>query len=241
MTFFNFKLQIENFILRYPNKNEKRRRNIEIADLDHPIFDWIKWKLKRISMTETGCSAITMTQSSLFTKGKYIYYIQKWQKNGIEKASELKYFLISVPDNTILRENISEQIMNTAITKGSTLFNAEMEIDDSETFSNSLQLLINHAWKEVEIFENNYKRKSKHIYNKQVDFVNFTADKKIETIKGIIETLKAEGKKQSVIHMNEKRIEKIDRERNLKLTELEKNKFNDPIIEDFAVGFLIIS
>ena len=41
--------------------------------------------------------------------------------------------------------------------------------------------------------------------------------------------------------MNEKRIEKIDRERNLKLTELEKNKFNDPIIEDFAVGFLIIS
>ena len=225
----------------HANKNEKRRRNIEIADLDHPIFDWIKWKLKRIPMTETGCSAITMTQSSLFTKGKYIYYIQKWQKNGIEKASELKYFLISVPDNTILRENISEQIMNTAITKGSTLFNAEMEIDDSETFSNSLQLLINHAWKEVEIFENNYKRKSKHIYNKQVDFVNFTADKKIETIKGIIETLKAEGKKQSVIHMNEKRIEKIDRERNLKLTELEKNKFNDPIIEDFAVGFLIIS
>ena len=222
------------------NKDEKKQRNIEIADLDHPIFDWIKWTVNKAPINATGCAAITMHPSSLLKEGEYVYYIQKWQKDGVEKSSELKYFLISIADNKIFEEDHSEQIMNTAITRANTLVNTSIRINDFEPYFNSAQVLINHAWSKFEDFENNYKRKSKFVYNKQVDFVNFTADKRIETIKGIIETLKFEGKKQSVIHMNEKRIEKIDRERNIKLKELEISQYNEPSVKDLSIGVLIV-
>ena len=70
--------------------------------------------------------------------------------------------------------------------------------------------------------------------------MNFTADKKIETIEGIIETLRLEGKTQGVINMNKKRIEKINRERELKLKELEISQFNEPSLIDLAIGILIV-
>lgn len=223
-----------------PNNLSKRRRNLEIADLDHPIFDWIKWVLSKKPIKSTGCSALTMSPSDELKKGSYVYYIQKWKKEDIEKSSELKYFVISISDNIILDENLSEKIMNTAITKASTLVNTEIRIPDFDPYFNSAQELINHAWKKFEDFETNCKRRSKFLYNKQVDFVNFTAEKKIETIKKVIETLKIEGKKQSVINMNEKRIEKIERERKLKLDELLENQLNGPTVLDLGIGVLIV-
>lgn len=223
-----------------PDNSSKRRRNLEIADLDHPIFDWIKWIVSKNAIKSTGCSALTMLPFDELKKGEYVYYIQKWQKEDVERSSELKYFLICINDNMILDENISEKIMNTAITKASTLVNTEIRISDFEPYFNSAQELINYAWKKFEDFESNCKRRSKFLYNKQVEFVNFTAEKKIETIKKVIETLKFEGKKQSVINMNEKRIGNIERERNLKLDELSKNQLNEPSVQDLGIGILIV-
>lgn len=222
------------------NNSSKRRRNLEIADLDHPIFDWIKWIVSKNPINTTGCSALTMSPFDELKEGVYVYYIQKWQKEDVERFSELKYFVISISDNRILDENLSEKIMNTAITRASTLVNTEIRISDFEPYFNSAQELINHAWKKFEDFETNCKRRSKFLYNKQVEFVNFTAEKKIESIKKIIEILKFEGKKQSVINMNEKRIEKIERERNLKLEELSKNQLNEPVVQDLGIGVLFV-
>lgn len=223
-----------------PDNSSKRRRNLEIADLDHPIFDWIKWIVSKNAIKSTGCSALTMLPFDELKKGEYVYYIQKWQKEDVERSSELKYFIICINDNMILDENISEKIMNTAITKASTLVNTEIRISDFEPYFNSAQELINYAWKKFEDFESNCKRRSKFLYNKQVEFVNFTAEKKIETIKKVIETLRFEGKKQSVINMNEKRIGNIERERNLKLDELSKNQLNEPSVQDLGIGILIV-
>lgn len=223
-----------------PNNSSKRRRNLEIADLDHPIFDWIKWIISKNEIKSTGCSALTLSPFDGLKEGAYVYYIQKWQKEDVERSSELKYFVISVTNNRILDENISEKIMNTAITKASTLVNTEIRIPDFEPYFNSAQELINHAWKKFEEFEVNCKRRSKFLYSKQVEFVNFTAEKKIEAIKRAIETLKFEGKKQSVINMNEKRINKIKRERNLKLDELSKNQLDVPSVIDIGIGILIV-
>lgn len=222
------------------NTNSRIRRNIEIADLDHPIFDWIKWTINKEPIKSTGCSSLTMKPFNQLKTGSYIYYIQKWQKDGIERASELKYFVISVDDNTILDENLSENIMNTAITKANTFVNTEIRINDFEPYFNSAQDLINYAWKKFEEFETNYKRRSKFIYKKQVDFVNFTANKKIESRKKAIETLKIEGKKQRVVNMQEKQIEKIERERSLKLNELSKNQLNAPAVQDIGIGILVV-
>ncbi len=222
------------------NKEEKKQRNVEIADLDHPIFDWIKWTINKEPVKTSGCSAISMSPNSFIKEGEYVFYIQKWQKDGVEKSSELKYFLISKNDNTIIDEDLSEKIMNTAITRAASLVNTSIRINDFEPYFNSAQILINHAWSKFEEFEKDYQRKSKFIYNKQVDFMNFTADKKIETIEGIIETLRLEGKTQGVINMNKKRIEKINRERELKLKELEISQFNEPSLIDLAIGILIV-
>lgn len=223
-----------------PNTSSRKRRNVEIADLDHPIFDWIKWTISNEPIKSTGCSTLTMKPFDQLKAGSYVYYIQKWEKYGAEKASELKYFIISVEDNTIIDESFSEKIMNTAITKATTLVNTEVRINDFDPYFNSAQDLINHAWKKFEEYETNYLRRSKFLYKKQIDFVNFTADKKIESRRKAIETLKFEGKKQSVINMQEKQIEKIERERSLKLEELSKNQLNAPSVQDLGIGILIV-
>ena len=223
-----------------PDTKSKRRRNIEIADLDHPIFDWIKWTINKEPIKSTGCSSLTMKPFDQLKAGSYIYYIQKWQKDGVERASELKYFVIAVSDNTILDDNLSEKIMNTAITKASTLVNTEIRINDFEPYFNSAQDLINHAWKKFEEYETNYMRRSKFLYKKQVDFVNFSADKKIESRKKAIETLRLEGRKQSLISMQEKQIDKINRERSQKLDELSRNQLNAPSVQDLGIGVLIV-
>ena len=218
----------------------KKHRNIEIADLDHPIFDWIKWTINKQPVKASGCSAITMKPNSELKEGSYIYYIQKWQKDGVEKSSELKYFIISVDENKILDNNLSERILNSAITEATSLIKTVVRLNDFEPYFNAAQTLINHAWSKFETFENIYKKRSKMLYNKQVDFVNYTADKKIETIIGIIEKLKNEEKNQGVIYMNEKRIEKIDKERKLKLNELAKSQFIEPSLADLAIGVMIV-
>ena len=40
--------------------------------------------------------------------------------------------------------------------------------------------------------------------------------------------------------MNEKRIEKIDKERKLKLNELAKSQFIEPYLADLAIGVMIV-
>lgn len=222
------------------NSNSKRRHNIEIADLDHPIFDWIKWKIKNDPIKSTGCSALTMKSFDQLKAGSYVYYVQKWEKNGVEKTSELKYFIISVDDKTIFDDNLSEKIMNIAITKAMTLVNTEIRINDFDPYFNSAQELINHAWKKFEEFETNYMQRSKFLYKQQVDFVNFTADKKIESRKKAIETLKSEGKKQNFINLQEKQIEKIERERDLKLQQMKKEQLMKPELSDMVIGILIV-
>ena len=172
--------------------------------------------------------------------GNYIYYIQKWIKAGVEKSSELKYFIGNVDDGSFLSPDDSEKIMNSIISAGESLVDATIRLDDFEPFYNCAQNVINYAWDNFENFTNNYKRKSKAVYNKQVAFVNFTADRKIKTIEETIEKLKTEYRGQKVIHMNEKHIEKIKRERDVKLKELKKEQFIEPELSDLAIGVLIV-
>ncbi len=222
------------------NKGEKRRRNCEIADLDHPIFDWIKWTVKKNPIKSIGCSAITIKANASIKKGSYIYYIQKWIKAGVEKSSELKYFIGCVDDGSFLSSDDSEKIMNSIISTGESLIDAAIRLDNFEPFYNCAQNVINYAWDNFDNFTNAYKRKAKTVYNKQVDFVNFTADRKIKTIEESIEKLKAENRGQKVILMNEKHIEKINKERDLKLKVLEKEQFLEPELSDLAIGVLIV-
>ena len=222
------------------NREEKRIRNCEIVDLDHPIFDWIKWTVKKNPVKGTGCSALTIKPNSLIKKGNYIYYIQKWIKAGVEKSSELKYFIGNVDDGSFLSPDDSEKIMNSIISAGESLVDATIRLDDFEPFYNCAQNVINYAWDNFENFTNTYKRKSKAVYNKQVAFVNFTADRKIKTIEETIEKLKTEYREQRVIYMNEKHIEKINRERDVKLKQLEKEQFIEPELSDLAIGVLIV-
>ena len=220
--------------------NKRKRRNIENVELDHPIFDWIRWTVKKNPIRANACSAINMKPSELVQTGSYIYYIQKWVKTGVEKSAELKYFVASVENRTILDENRSEKILNSAITEGSSLIDANIRLMDFEPYYNTAQELINHAWDKYEAFVENYKKKSNYLYKKQMEFINFTADKKIQTHQQTIENLESENRGVRVIPMYQKMIEKIGSERNLKLKSLEKEQYLEPELFETAIGVLIV-
>ena len=222
------------------HKEGKRKYNIEIVDLDHPIFAWIKWTIKNKHFQTASCSAITISPDENIRVGNYVFYIQKWIKNGIEKSSELKYFIQNIDDETFLSNEISEKVLNSAITYGKTLLDPLIRLHDFEPYYNSVQKLINYAWDSFENYSNNYKRKSKTIFEKQVEFVTITAERKIKRLEETIEKLQQEGKKQSVIHMNEKHIEKVKAELEIKLKKLEKEQYIEPEVSDIAIGVLIV-
>lgn len=222
------------------DKAEKKRWNVEKVDLDHPIYDWIKWVVKKNPIRASGCSALTIPSNKNIKKGNYVYYIQKWIKNGVEKSNELKYFIGCVDDGKILSSDISEQILNTAITESHSLSDPIVTLNDFEPYYNYAQTLINHAWDKFDEYSSNYKKKSKSVYNKQVEFVTFTAERKIKNLEDTIEKLRLEGKQPRVIHMNEKHIAKIKAELEIKLKQLEKDQYIEPELSDVAMGVLIV-
>lgn len=225
--------------ITFTKKHTKKLR-CEVIDLDHPIFDWIKFVINKEPLRVTGCSAITMLENKMISKGNYVYYIQKWKKDGVEKSTELKYFLMNVNNNTFINPDKSEQILNTLITEGKSLINPIIKMDNFEPYYNAINKIINYAFDAADSFVDDYKKKNKFIYNQQVEFINFTADKKIETIENIIDKLRFENKNVGVIHMNEKRIAKINNERKIKLQELEKLQIIEPEISDLAMGVLVV-
>lgn len=222
------------------DKLPKYPANVELVELDHPIFDWIKWKLKQESMQNYGCSAITIKGSDDIGKGDYVYYIQKWKKTGVEKGTELKYFIADVSTGAILCEDQCEQVLNSAINAGQNLINPEVYLDNFAPYHSMMYELINHAWDKYELYEKEYKNRSISIYKKQVDFISFTAEKKIVSIRDTIKKLSEENKNERIIHMNEKKIEKIEKERNIKLQILEKNKLSELELTEIALGILVV-
>ena len=230
----------ESILLFSQDKSEKKRWNVEIVDLDHPIFDWIKWVIKKNPIRASGCSAITMQPNESIQKGNYIYYIQKWVKKGIEKSTELKYFLVNVDTGVILPKDISENIMNSAISDGKSLVDPMIRLKDFEPYYKSAEQVVYYAFDEFEKYKDNYKRKSNTVYKKQVEFVNFTAERKIKTLEETIEKLRLENRKPGVIHMNEKHIYKVKSERDIKLKQLEKDQYIEPDLSEVAIGVLIV-
>lgn len=230
----------ESVLLFSQDKSEKKRWNVEVVDLDHPIFDWIKWVIKKNPIRASGCSAITMQPNELIQKGNYIYYIQKWVKKGIEKSTELKYFLGNVDTGELLPRDISENVMNTALSEGKSLIDPMIRFKDFEPFYNSAKQVVYSAFDEFEKYKENYKRKSNTVYKKQVEFVTFTAEKKIKTLEETIEKLRLENRKPGVIHMNEKHIYKVKSELDIKLKQLEKDQYNEPDLSEVAIGVLVV-
>ncbi|MBO4706892.1 MAG: hypothetical protein J5647_14230, partial [Spirochaetaceae bacterium] len=130
------------------DNNSKQKWNVEIVDLDHPIFDWIKWVVKEKPIRASGCSAISIKSDENIKKGNYVYYIQKWTKKGIEKSSELKYFIGCVDDGRILPSELSERILNSVITdpNSHSLADPIVRLNDFEPYYNSVSKIVNHAW-----------------------------------------------------------------------------------------------
>ena len=231
----------DNTILAFvANKEQRLRRNCEIADLDHPIFDWIKWYTKEKNNIAPSCSALTITPNKLISKGNYVFYIQKWKKNGVEKSIELKYFLGNVDSHTIFEEDKSEKILNSLITEGKSLIDTIVRTSNFKAYYDFLQVLVNHAWDRYEEDVLSYNRKIQSLYKKHVDFVNFTADRKINILEGVIKKLVDENGNKNIINMNKKQIEKVKRERERKLEELESEQNNGPELEEIAIGILIV-
>lgn len=94
----------------------------------------------------------------------------------------MKYFIECIDDEIFLSNDISEKVLNSAITNGKSLLDPLIRLHNFEPYYNSEQKLINHAWDSFEEYSNNYKRKSKTIYNKQVEFVKIIAERKIRSL-----------------------------------------------------------
>ena len=208
--------------------------------MDHPIFDWIKWEIDNHPIHALGSTAITISPNEEIQKGNYIFYIQKWRKKGIEKSTELRYFIKNVDDGTLLSDGVSEKILNSAITTGKSLVNPILRLENFEPYYNCAKSLVTQAWISFDEYANNYKRKSKTVYNKQVEFVTFTANRKIKTLEQKIETVKLESNIERVIQMNEKYIQRIKGELEIKLKELEQEQYIEPEVSDIGIGVLIV-
>lgn len=222
-------------------KDDKRMMNSELVDLDHPIFEWMKSVLIAQPQKSYGCSAITAKASLNLPKGEYVYYIQKWINPGIDKSTELKYFICNTNTKEVLSESQSEKILNTILLSGNSLVNSSVRLSDFTKYGEAEDILYNFAWDRCDEFKENVVLKKKTLFEKQKNFIENNYANKIKKREERIEELRSSPNPNiKNIYRNQSKIGKLKNELKDKIRELEENMLQTPECEDMATGVLII-
>lgn len=226
--------------------NLKKIAYKESIDINHPLIKWILSMLKEDAIYTSGCSAICIKKSTLLSNGtnmpagNYSYYIQKWSANGLRFINELHYFLINSDTNSILENDVAEKILTTALLYGDT-YDANLISDEQlGLIVEAMNILCESALDQFEKFSSSQEKQNKSLFKEQTEYINRTAAIKEKKIEEMIERMKAEGKEENIIRMNQGRLNKVHRDKDDKIRHLEKKLNFQTSYGEIATGLLVI-
>ncbi|MGL4985817.1 MAG: helicase-related protein, partial [Treponemataceae bacterium] len=230
----------------FDQKEKERIKNnfYEFIDVNHSLVRWAIDSLKDYPLAKTACDAIKVSlqkiQKPSISKGIYTYYIQKWNVDGIKNIHELHFFIKKLESPTLLQENEAEFVIQVVLEHGETVDIHHITQELLLNAKKSLEITYNAAWDVFENFSLEIKTENKNLIEKQIKYVNKTADFKIDRINEEIQAMELQERDEKIIRMRKGKRDKITYEREAQIYKLESKLEVIPTNEDIAVGILII-
>lgn len=218
----------------------------EEVDVNHPLVRWALSLVMKESLYSSGCEALTLARNQLpegvdLNPGVYSYYIQQWKSSGVRTVNELRYYVADTATQRILDSDVAERLMVAAMLRSDSY---DLNCLTEEIFFSAgggLQLASHAAEKEYNSFREDQSERNGDLIEEQTAYIEKTAAIKAAKVSVMIDRLRSEGKKDSVIRMNEGRRDKILADRDSRIEHLRQKLDCSPAYGDVAVGVLVIT
>jgi len=220
----------------------KKWKIYELIDINHPFIKWMKNINQNKSSSSLPCSAIKIKKEYAcgLNNGLYVYFVQRWQSGGYKNTNELKYIIINTETKEIIEENSSENIIITALLKGSDFSEIKYGINSFDIILYSLEECCTKANELFNVFENNFLNENMHICEQNKEYLKRTYNRKKSTIEEIISKAKGGGQSDKIIRMHEGRLKKAEETYIMQLKKLDNKKNGRCSNSDIAIGIIII-
>jgi hypothetical protein len=223
------------------NRDDYKKWKIyELIDINHPFIKWMKHINANKTYTQYYCSAVKINKNivSGINKGLYAYYIQQWNTEGYKNTDELKYFVIDSETKNIIDDNLSENFIISALTKGSDYSELKYGLENFDTVSYSLDKCRNFASEAFSIFETEFNNENTLICERNSEYLKRTYDRKRTSILEQIEKSRQNGQTEKIMRMYEGKLHKAEETYNIQLKKMEAKKRGRCTFSDIAVGLI---
>lgn len=230
------------------DKNQKMPEGAvyEIIDVTHPLIKWIANTVDVRTFCTKKIAALSLPKSETdLPDGSYTYSIQIWKSEGVRIKNELKFFMNKVPARTGARpqpieENMAEKNLLSTLAKGCTYNTSDFSEKQEERVLSALENVREVSQNAFCEFATKEQHENQSLLMRQIYYTNHTADAKLQRARQQIAEMKAAGLVESVLRMHRGRSEKINAERQTKISYLEKKLSIAPTAVEVASGVLVV-
>ena len=222
----------------------------EIIDINHPLTKWLLSVVENEAIYTSGCEIVSLRKSELpkdldIPSGFYAYAVQNWRARGVKNVDELRYYFAnglydeSAPPLIVTGE-MAEKLLVTVMMHGGWYDVNLLDTADYNACGMALSAMTRQMDAEFAAFEEDQKKLNHDLVKEQTEYVSRTAAMKAEKINAMIDKMRFEGKKESVIKMNVARRDKVLELRDQRIARIRERLDCGPEYADVAVGILNI-
>lgn len=226
------------------------REGYEIIDINHPLTKWLLGVVEKDAIYTSGCEIVSLRKSELpkdvdVSSGFYAYAVQDWRARGVKNVDELRYYFAKgLYDDSgnvqIVTGEKAEKLLVTVMMHGGRYDVNLLDPADYNACGMALSAMTRQMDAEFDAFEEDQKKLNHDLVIEQSEYVSRTAAMKAGKINAMIDKMRFEGKKESVIKMNIARRDKVLESRDQRIARIRERLDCGPEYADVAVGILNI-
>jgi len=205
----------------------------------HPLLRWMESEYGDDAKGLHPASVIALDhESGLCRTGHYLYFIQLWMVDGIQKNQEHHFFLQALSDGSIITGESAEMTMNAAASKGSPWHECMNDLSGSYK-EICLDNLIERALAEYQAYTDYSTMENASLCERQERYLAMSHERRSISTKTTIENLTVQGKTRP-LPMWQAKLRRIDNEYKDQLQRLSMKRELTHSFKDVSAGILWI-
>lgn len=205
----------------------------------HPLLRWMESEYGEDAKGLHPASAIALDhEPGLCRPGHYLYFIQIWMVDGIQKNQEHRYFLQFLSDGSIISGDSAEITLNAAMSRGSPWHEWMNDLSGLHE-EISMDSLIGKALEDYQSYVDYSAIENASLYERQERYLAMSYERRRVSTKTTIDNLTAQGKTRP-LPMWQAKLRRIDNEYQDQLQRLSMKREPTPNFKDVSAGILWI-
>lgn len=218
------------FNSEYANLN----KTIEYINISHPLSKFVRSYYSRNRVKLHPCAQIQLTSNDL-PPGEYFYFVFMLEFSGAKPEKRIEYLVLKRSSVEVVNEQIAEQIINVAKTRGKDVFLTGIFMQDelSHVYTTAEDYIYSFmARRKEELEKVNERRINDRIANLNNSF-NYKVNKVNERLKGATN--------ENIIRMLTGQKRKLEMRQKQQIETAEEGRAIKENLEEIAAGFIQIS